>query len=228
MSHQNGFLKTGLCSLMLALVIVTAVPVYAAPVNQTLPPVPEWPIIGPLLQWLGLAPTATPTPTATPPPTPVLPEYKITSMSDLKSLEQKLTANQPSRVIITEADINALIMEALGSKHAGEVRNLAITLVQDEIKVSVEVDRQTVESYGVPLGGQAGTLKIDGTFGVAVQNCRASLKVKEIKINDRGFPLGGTAEKLLNNAIDKNWPDSVCVQQVTLTPGQLTLEGYRK
>ena len=69
--------------------------------ESVLPPLPEWPIIGPVLRFLGII--QEPAPEVLPTPDPSLPEFRIASLEDIDQLRD-IETNKRVRVIATDTD----------------------------------------------------------------------------------------------------------------------------
>lgn len=226
---MNCWRRILLWSLVVLLLGSAALPVLAAGEQEALPPLPQWPVIGPLLRWLGLAPRPKPTPT--PPPTPTMPEYQLSQLSDWPTLARALKAGERVRVYATATDIQAAVETYLNSKAAQRhgVHSATVTLGENTIQVQGTIDRATLEKAGLTLPlltGDTVHVAAKGTPGAA--NCQLTITLQEVRVNDQALPLLKVASRLLNEALAREWPAEACVESVQVTAERVTVTGYRR
>ncbi len=196
-----------------------------------LPPFSQWPILGPVLHWLGLvpeaekaAPEAAPVLSTT--PTAASPEYIIRTMADLLAVQQ-LPKQQTVRLTASESDINALI-----AQRAAEIDGLdklTVSLSDGEARAFVQIHRELLEKNGVDVPFLKGDVfTASGTVSLKVQDCEVRVSVDALTINGKNMGFTKFVQSLLNKQLSQQWPDEACVQRVDITSGQVTVQGYRR
>lgn len=215
--------------ILITLLFSVVTPVYAA--DPHLPPLPEWPIIGPVLTWLGIikpepetllpeAVAPTPIPTAT----PTYPQYTIATLDDVYALEN-VEKQTTVRLIASEMDINTLITENI--TYIPGINHATLTLEEEIVAVDVRFDRAILQMLGIDLSvGDGNILNVTGRASLAVQDCRVTATLNQLKVNGIGIKM--LVGKQLNNLIEENWPDEMCVESLTVNKGEIVVEGYRK
>ncbi|MBN1488039.1 MAG: hypothetical protein JW981_10385 [Anaerolineae bacterium] len=219
-------LKTKRILLTLALVIMTqtAMPVYAASESPgLLPPLPQWPIIGPILQWIGIVPEAE-TPEAEV-LDPTLPEFRVTSWEDLKALETDLPRGERVRIIATDKDLNAVFNDLVDGKDA--VQSGSIDFDTNSVSGEIALKRELLEDYDVEIPDfiSGDSLKASGTAEFSVESCRPVINIKKLRLNGRNMGLGKIAQGAINKILEENWISDVCLERVILTDGEIAVEG---
>jgi len=190
---------------MLGLLVAT--PVSAAQETAGLPPLPQWPIIGPLLRMLGLIKPATPTPPPRPTPDPTLPEYHITTLEDLREL-QELEEGEKVRVVQATA---------------------SLSFEQGYVMVQAFVDQSLLKQMGVDLPDLGdGELEIRITLTIQTSDCQPVITLNKVEVNGWSMGLRSVAQRALDDRLPHLWPTEACLEAVFLTPGQLAIEGYRR
>jgi hypothetical protein len=227
-------LKVGLGILMIGLMtLLTVVPVEAATTyeatvhDQSLPPLPEWPIIGPVLRFLGITKEKPEPVSAEPTPDPNLPEYRIETAGDLEQL-QDIEDGQRVRINATEEALNAIVKETLKANTSDQA-SLVMTINDGTVDLAIEADTDFIKETGQNIPGlNADTVSIDATLDVDANQCVPFINITSMDVNNWGFGLRSVAQRTLNTQISEVWPDNLCLEAVFLTPGQVSIEGYRR
>ena len=194
--------------------------------GAVLPPLPEWPIIGPVLRFLGLVQEAAPE--VLPTPDPSLPEYRITSLEDIDQLHD-IEANERVRIIVTDTDLNQMIRDLLSESGYSEDAGLKVTFDGPMITADAFADATIIERTGVDVPAALRTnFDVLATFTVEAGNCSVTVTFEEVKANRWGFGLRPAANRLINEQIPKFWPDELCVESVIVMDGEAAVEGYRR
>ncbi|HHE73445.1 MAG TPA: hypothetical protein ENL34_14320 [Chloroflexi bacterium] len=206
---------------MLGLLVAT--PVSAAQETTGLPPLPQWPIIGPLLRMLGLIKPATPAPPPRPTPDPTLPEYHITTLEDLREL-QELEEGEKVRVVLAEEDTNEMIAQILKQQATA-----SLSFEQGYVMVQAFVDQSLLKQMGVDLPDLGdGELEIRITLTIQTSDCQPVITLNKVEVNGWSMGLRSVAQRALDDRLPHLWPTEACLEAVFLTPGQLAIEGYRR
>ncbi len=206
---------------MLGLLVAT--PVLAAQEITGFPPLPQWPIIGPLLRMLGLIKPATPTPPPPPTPDPTLPEYHITTLEDLREL-QELEEGEKVRVVLAEEDANEMIAQILKQQ-----ATVSLSFEQGYMMVQAFVDQSLLKQVGADLPDLGdGELEIRVTLTIQTSDCQPVITLNKVEVNGWSMGLRGVAQRALDERLPYLWPAQACLEAVFLTPGQLAIEGYRR
>jgi len=221
MKHRK-VIVTILLSLFL---LSAALPVQAASSATALPPLPEWPIIGPILQWLGIVEPA-PAEIVELPEDLDLPQYSIETLDDILAL-QDLTSGERVRVTATDTALTAIAREALGNVKG--VQNLALTFTPGKAAVYVEVDPSVLEEANLDLPiNLKNTLKLEGVVSLDVSGCRATVVIEKVSVNKWSLGLKGLVQRWVNDELPGAWPSEVCVERITLNSGEIAVVGYRR
>lgn len=211
--------------ILITLLFSITTPIYAA--DPHLPPLPDWPIIGPVLKWLGII-----KPETEPLELEVIeeeilrdiPEYTIVTLDDVIELES-IETETSVRVIASEETINTLI--AKNTAKISGLNHVTLTLEDDVIAGDVQFDhhlRQAVDiDFPLPEGS---TLNITGRATLSVQECRVTADLEKLKINR--ISVTRFVSQQLDQIIAENWPDDMCIESLTLTEDEIVVEGYRK
>ena len=207
------------------LLFSTVTPVYAA--DPQFPPLPEWPIIGPVLKWLGII---KPEPEPLIPEASVaevqrdIPEYTIATLDDLRALEE-LEPETAVRLSASAATLNALLAE--NTHRIVGLNYVTLSLEENRIGVDAQFNRDILKAIDIdfPLA-EGSTLNLTGHASLDVQDCRVTVTLEELKVNRIGIPRFVGPQ--LDTIIAENWPDEVCVESLTLKEGEIVAEGYRK
>lgn len=212
-------------------------PVAASTGETDLPPLPEWPIIGPILRWLGVVPKEEVEPDSarvTIPEESDLPEQRVTNVAEARALWEALETGEEVRVLIADEDINAILAQEI--EDVPGFHSATLTTGTDETTLSVSAERELLEDVGGGLAvfitgeNPEGTL----TLSMTAANCRPVITVTGIRVNGRRLAVEDTVQALIDKAFDKGWREKswldnqVCIEAVRLTPGEIALEGYRK
>ena len=218
-----------LALLIVASTFLTAVPVEAAPTtyDQNLPPLPEWPIIGPVLRFLGITKEKPAPEPVTPTPNPNLPEYSIKTIEDLNKL-QEIEAGQSVRVTATEEALNQMIKEVLDTNTSGQA-SMVLTVQNDAVDLIMEADTELIEETGQSIPGlNADTVSVDATVDINANQCIPFLHIQSMSVNRWSFGFRAIAQRTINGRIGDIWPNNLCLEGVFFTPGLVSIEGYRR
>ncbi|HOT93487.1 MAG TPA: hypothetical protein PLJ78_17385 [Anaerolineae bacterium] len=214
-------------TLVLSLLLLSAaMPVQAASNATALPPLPEWPIIGPILKWLGVV-ESEPAEVVEPPEDLDLPQYPIETLDDLLAL-QDLESNTRVRVTATDAALTAIVQDALDENVEG-VQNFKLTFTPGQATLYVEVDPAVLEdvNFELPINLKD-TLKLEAVVTLAASGCQATITIKKVSINKWSIGLRGLAQSWIDEQLPSVWPSEVCVERITLKSGEIAVVGYRR
>lgn len=222
--------KQGYALFVVALLVLAAVPVQAAGLHGTtvtshlnMPPLPEWPVIGPLLTRLGVIEDAA---KPAPVPNPAIPEVRITTFDDLHQLDS-VAAGDRIRVIASEADINRMAQELL-AQQAGERATFRVDIAPQLAELDATVDASLVESIGVDLPGIVrGSLKGHAALGADAANCLPVIDIQRLKVNGWSIGLSAIAQGIVDDLTVEFWPAGICVERILLMDDEVAVEGYR-
>jgi hypothetical protein len=212
--------------LLSLLLLSTAMPVYAAPSATALPPLPEWPIIGPILKWLGVV-EETPAEIVEMPEDLDLPQYTIETLDDILALRD-LEVEERVRVTATDTALTTIAREAL-DEHTEGIQNLKLTFEPNKATVYIEVDPEvlTEADFDLPVKLK-NTIKLEGTVSLAASGCQVVVTVEKASINKWSIGLRGLVQRWLDDQLPGAWPSEVCVERVTLKSGEIAVVGYRR
>ena len=212
--------------LIVFIVAGAATPAYAYAGRDPLPPLPEWPVIGPLLRWLGVGESASEI--ATPTPDPALPEYRIKNVEDAQTFWEGLGLEERVRVVVSDEDIAILIEEQIANVKG--LREASLTFDTDIVTIEAELEPDILDETGVkmPFFLKKKTLSGEITFSLEASSCQLLPTVEKVRVNHWTLPLGGFIQENIQDALDTEWPTGICVTTVYLTPGEIALEGYRQ
>ena len=213
-------------TLVLSLLLLSAaLPAQAASSATALPPLPEWPIIGPILQWLGVV-EPTPAEIVELPEDLDLPQYPIETLDDIRAL-QDLASGERVRVTATDTALTAIAREALGNVKG--VQNLALTFTPGKAAIYVEVDPSVLEEANLDLPiNLKNTLKLEGVVSLDASGCRATVVIEKVSINKWSLGLKGLVQRWVNEQLPGFWPSELCVERITLNSGEIAVVGYRR
>ena len=201
-------------------------PVAAQPNGVSLPPLPEWPIIGPILRLLGVTSQGAAEVPATPDPS--LPEHRIETMDDVRELGD-IEAGESVRVVISDTDLNTIVSDALaGTEFSDDVR-LKVDFRDGSIAVDAfaRADVAARLNIDVPIRLPE-RLNISAVFTAEATDCAVTLTFDEIEVNGWRAGLKQIANRAANEQVDERWPDEACVEQIIITDGEVAVEGYRR
>ena len=208
------------------LLLSTAMPVYAAPNVTALPPLPEWPIIGPILQWLGVV-EPEPAEIVEPAEDLDLPQYSIETLDDILAL-QDLQSGESVRVTATDTALTTIGQEAL-DKYTDGIQNFKVTFTPGEATAYVEVDPSVLEDANLDLPvNLRNTIKLEGTVELSASGCQAIVILKKVSINKWSIGLRGFVQNWINEELPGAWPSEVCIERVTVKAGEIAIVGYRR
>ncbi|MEJ5308469.1 MAG: hypothetical protein WHX52_01740 [Anaerolineae bacterium] len=221
MKHRKVIVTLVLSLLLLSV----AMPVQAASNATALPPLPEWPIIGPILQWLGVV-EPEPVEVVEPAEDLELPQYPIETLDDLRAL-QDLGSGERVRVTATDTALTAIAQEALGNVKG--IQNLSLTFTPGQAAIYVEVDPSVLEEANLDLPiNLKNTLKLEGLVELEASGCRATVIIKKVSINKWSIGLKGLVQRWIDEELPGQWPSEVCVERITLKSGEIAVVGYRR
>ncbi len=219
---------------LLTLVLLTAATVAPAAAQEPaasaaltqywLPPLPEWPIIGPVLRSLGLVEAAQET---LPVPDPARPEYRIRDFEDLDALDQ-IEEGRRVRFIAADEDLNRMIREIL-DENIGREATMTLRFEAHRLGVAIQADDALLDEAGVELPTRIrGNLDLAATLRLTSEDCVPRVAFEEIRLNRWSFGLRFIAQRLINARMPEMWPSTICVEQILLLPGEAAVEGYRR
>jgi hypothetical protein len=197
--------------------------------GAVLPPLPEWPIIGPVLRFLGLVKEAAPEVLLT--PDPGLPEYRITSLEDIDQLHD-IEANERVRIIATDTDLNQMIHDLLSEAGYSEDASLKVAFNDPMITAEAYAGAGIIERIGVDIPASLhSNFDILATFTVEAGNCSVTVAFEKVGPNSWGanswsFGLRSVANQLVNEQIPRLWPEEFCAESVIVMDGEAAVEGY--
>jgi hypothetical protein len=208
------------------LLLSTAMPVYAAPSATALPPLPEWPIIGPILQWLGIV-EPEPVEIVELPEDLDLPQYPIETLDDILAL-QDLESGESVRITTTDTALTTIAQEAL-DKYTDGIRNFRITFTPGEATVYVEVDPEVLAEadFELPVNLK-NAIKLESTVELSASGCQAIVTIKKVSINKWSIGLRGFVQKWIDEELPGRWPNEICVERITVKSGEIAVVGYRR
>jgi hypothetical protein len=195
----------------------------AAP--SALPPLPEWPIIGPILRLLGLV-EEEPEPAPVPVPDPDLPEIRIAGIEDLDQLDG-IDAGKSVRVIATEEDVNRMAREIL-DEHVGAGADLTVDFEVDEVTLQITANTALLEKSGLDIPASVrGDLNIATTLRAGTNGCRPTIEILALRVNRWSIGLRPIAQRALDARLSEVWPSELCVERILLMADEVAVEGYR-
>ncbi|MGC9521293.1 MAG: hypothetical protein ACP5HG_05355 [Anaerolineae bacterium] len=229
MTHRHRILTLLIVSVVLlsltparAAASVSGAPALAAN-THALPPLPEWPIVGPLLQRLGVV---APPPPVEVTPDPTLPEYRITDFEDLEQLEE-IEEGERVRIVVTEADLNRMIAAAIEAEMSGEA-SAAVGFDTGEMVVDVSADASVLEQSGLDIPRQfRGDLDLSATLRIQASQCMPEVAITRLRLNRWGLGLRPIAQRALDTSLPEIWPGDLCVERVILSQDEAAVEGFR-
>jgi hypothetical protein len=225
---DNRCKLAGLGLLLILSLTVTMTPVAAAQtaatsVAQQLPPLPEWPIIGPILRMIGVA---EPVPQPAPIPDPNLPEFRISSWDDLDALDQ-IEPGTRVRVIASDSDVNRMAQEAI-RESADDDLSFRITFEPNETTIEASADASLLRRVGIRVPALIrGTLRVKAVGGVTAAVCRPTPVIRSLQVNGWGIGLRAMAQRAVDTQLEDAWPDELCIERILLMEGEAAVEGYR-
>ncbi len=214
-----------LTALVTLLVLSTPTTALARRASPDLPPPPDWPIIGPILRWLGLEGIPEPAPVAF---DPTYTEHRLTTIEDAETLWESLSPDERIRIIISQEDANAQLQEALLETNL--LKSVAITFEGDEITLTATVERSALEREGVKLPFFILGKELNGEVKITLgaKECRPTLTIKKVRIGRISLPLRNLVQTEINKSLDQSWLPQICVERVFILPGEFAIEGYRR
>ncbi len=190
----------------------------------TLPPLPEWPVIGPILRWIGVVEEPEPDVNVMEAPLRDLPEYQIETWEDVEAL-QDIEAEQSVRIRAEAVTLNVLMAEAL--EDVSEVEAATVAFAADTITLDVTLSRELLDRLDVEIPlVRKNRIQATATVVPEVAACQVTLTVQKLKVNNVGMAL--LLGSVVNEAIRKNWPAEICLESLSVKPGEIVMEGYRR
>jgi len=222
--------KKTLMSIAVAVVLLTTTTMLvgaqapAGAPGAVLPPLPEWPIIGPVLRFLGIIQEAAPE--VRPTPDPSLPEYRITSLEDIAQLRE-IETDKRVRVIATDTDLNQMIRDLLSEAGYSEDASLKVAFNEPMITADAYAGAGIIERIGADVPASLRrNFDILATFTVEAGNCSPTVAFEKVEANSWSFGLRPVANRLVNEQIPKFWPEEFCAESVIVMDGEAAVEGY--
>jgi hypothetical protein len=214
--------------LVVSLLLLTATPVGARGRAPDLPPLPEWPVLGPVLRFFGVT-SSEPEPTSEPiaTPDPDLPTYRPATFEEGWELWQTLESGERVRVEVAETDVDRAIQEEIAT--LPEVLDAGVTFGEGNITASATIDRGLLEEISVDLPFLPRSDLLEGEVVVQLEaaSCRLNVDVVSATLNERSFLLRYSTERAFNTLLNEYWPDQGCLERIVVDSGTLTVEGYK-
>lgn len=214
-------------SLVLSLMLFSAaMPVYAAPQATALPPLPEWPVIGPILKWLGIVEEA-PAEIVEMPEDLDLPHYPIETLDDILAL-QDLEVEERVRITATDTALTTITRDLL-DEHTTGIHNFSLTFAPGEATGYVEVDPVVLKDadFDLPVNFK-NPIKLEGVVSLGASGCRATIIVEKVSVNKWSIGMRGLVQRWIDEELPGMWPSEVCVERITLKSGEIAVVGYRR
>jgi len=214
---------------MVLIPLFAALPVEAATVyqDQGLPPLPEWPVIGPVLRFLGIVKEEPEPVPVTPTPNPNLPEYTIETMEDLETL-QEIEDGQSVRIRATEEALNQIIKDTLDANTSRQA-SMVMKVDDGAVTVMIDADTELIKDAGQNIPGlNADTVSVEATLDVDPNQCVPFVNIMSMEVNRWSFGFRTVAQRTINTQIAEIWPDNLCLEGVFFTSGVISVEGYRR
>jgi hypothetical protein len=206
------------------LTVIGPTPIAASASQDVLPPLPEWPVIGPLLQRLGVVEAD-----RSPPPTPdpALPEYRITGFEDFDDLDD-IEAGERVRLVVTDNDLNRMVDQIL-RENVGDDADLRFEFDQSLITMWVRADEKLLEQAGAELPDRLrGDLDMSVTFETLAAGCQPYVEINKLRVNRWSFGLRPVAQRAINTRIPEVWPEQLCIERIILMDDEAAVEGYER
>ena len=218
--------------LLVALLMLLSVPTPAAARSTApdLPPLPEWPVIGPILRSIGVG-KPEPTPSPMPTPDPDLPTYRPTTFDEGWEIWQELEEGKRVRVVIAEDDVNRALQEQIADWP--EVLEAEVAFGDGTVTGSMTVDRSLLDKaldqvpVNIPFLPQGQTLEGEAELVLGAASCRLTVDVTSARLNGRSFLLRRPLGRTLNGILDDYWPNQGCLEYVAVESETLTAVGYK-
>lgn len=201
--------------------LLLCVGLLAAPWSPTaarIPPVPEWPVIGPVLVRLGLVePVRYPDPT--------LKVYTVTTMDELEALDERLAPNQRARIVVAEALAKSLIEDAF--KDADFFKLTTLDFTKRGLLIGFELERARLEQGGVRIPLIKGErFAVSARLVFKVKDGYPQVRIRNLKVNGLPLPVGRLIEQRLNELSKEKWPNWVVLEAVFMSEDDVSIEGY--
>ncbi|HOV47152.1 MAG TPA: hypothetical protein PLM06_00770 [Anaerolineae bacterium] len=222
---MSKHLRLGIAILAIGLALATPTVALAYQHGPGLPPPPEWPVIGPILRWLGIIEE---TPAEMPAFDPTYTEHRLTTLQDAQSLWESLEPEARVRVIVGQEDANAALQTAV--QNVPGLDDVTLTFESGSVTLAATVKRSVLERQGVQLPFFITSQEIKGELQIALgaAECRPTLTVQKVRLGKIGLPLRSLAEEAFNEQMQQEWMSQVCIERVFMLPGEFAVEGYRR
>lgn len=213
--------------LVVSLLLLTSMPVAARGRAPDLPPLPEWPVLGPVLRFLGVTPSEPEPAEPIATPDPDLPTYRPATFEEGWDLWQTLDSGERVRVEVAETDVDRAIQEEIAA--LPEVLDADVTFGEGDITVTATIDRGLLDEIPVELPFLPRSDFLEGEVVVRLDaaSCRLNVDVVSATLNERSFLLRYSAERAFNALLSEYWPDQGCLERIVVDSDELTVEGYK-
>ncbi len=169
---------------------------------------------------------ATPTPT----PRPSWPVIQVRSLDQAENLPDELPPGQRVQVYASAADLGNLLAAYMASPSAARngLLTAALSLGEGQLSAAGTMTRKVLEENEAPLWFIRGeTLAVEVRAGFQTAACVPQVQLQRLRINNVVIPVS-LVNRPLNEALAREWPASLCLEEITLTPEGLWLTGYRR
>ena len=206
----------------------TALPALAAPQEADLPPLPEWPIIGPIIRLIQrvIKKDAEPVvPEAT--VEPDLPEIPIETKDDILA-HRDLESNERVRITATDTALVNIINDALPNDFKDRIVP-GVTFNKGNAIITADVDPSVLDGVDidVPISLDE-DIYAEATLSFGAAACRATVTVDYVAVNNWSIGLKKMVQEWIDSELPGLWPDEVCVEYIVVEPGTISVVGYRK
>ncbi len=204
--------------LIYTLMLVSLLWTPLAPEAARIPPVPEWPIIGPILVSLGLVEPVRY-------PDPSLPVYTITTMDELEVLDERIQPGERVRVVVAESLAQSILEDALKDVELFTLKKLDFT--PKGLVIGLEIERARLEESGVriPLI-KAQRFDVKARIVFTAKDGIPLVKIRNVRVNGLPFPLGALLETRLNELSKEKWPSWLVLEAIFMSDTDVSIEGY--
>lgn len=222
--QTRKILRSLLCALLALALVAPAASAASGPRAQALPPLPEWPIVGPILRMLGLV-QAEPAPAVAPDPT--IPEYRITSIADAEALPE-FAEGERVRIVASDSDLNTIIEQTL-QDNLGDGAAVAVDFDTGVVHVVIDANEELLDQAGadIPRFGNA-DLHLTASMTIDASDCQPTIGFSSISVNRWRIGLRVAAQRVVNTRLPEMWPQELCLERVFLMDGEAAVEGYRR
>ena len=225
MKTWKRFVLPGLCALLL---LSIASPVLAAPDDFRIPPLREWPIIGPIVRIIERIVKKEPEPVESEVALELdLREIPIETKDDIIALRD-LEPNERVRITATDEALVNIINDALPTDLKDKVTP-GITFSKGKVIFTADVDPAVLDTVDVdvPISLDDGVFA-EATLSFGATACRATVDVEYIAVNNFSIGLKKLAQDFIDGELPNQWPDEICVEYIVIETGKINIVGYRK